>query len=473
MGLSFEEQQLWDLLEESEGVEALLEFVPLMSPWLKAPQHLRPLADIFYRAETTGYIRALTSVPPQHGKTTSILHFIVHFLKKHPDKTVGYVSYASTFAESKSKECRDIAERAGLKIRDDFSSAREWRLEEGGGFLAAGVGGPLTGYRVDFLVIDDIVKNRETAESPTFQQIAIDWAKSTGFTRLSKDASVIVNMTRWTDGDLIGRLPTETETLWEKVNLPAISADGTALWEEVKPLEFLQAQKRLVGPYNWAALFEGNPQPRGGALFREPTYYRLANVAGARFAIACDPAATAKTSADYSAIVVVCAQGDGLDQVVDVVDAWRGQVEIPQLVAKLREVQLKWGCPIYVEAQGGFKAVPQLLRIVGGRSRGDDPRDPLRIVELPALGDKFTRALPVSAAWNDKRVRLPEPSPNAPWLKDFIDEVCKFTGKGDRKDDQVDALSHAFRAIDRRGIAIERGVRTPNYLSSVPNFPKF
>src|SRR5204862_133625 len=95
------------------------------------------------------------------------------------------------------------------------------------------------------------------------------------------------------------------------------------------------------------------------------------------------------------------------------------------------------GAPIAVEAVGGFKAVPQMLRNLDKR---------LHVIEAPTLGDKFTRALPVSAAWNDPdggRVRVPQ---EADWLNDFLNEVEKFTGVKDAKDDQVDALAHAYNA---------------------------
>jgi hypothetical protein len=50
----------------------------------------------------------------------------------------------------------------------------------------------------------------------------------------------------------------------------------------------------------------------------------------------------------------------------------------------------------------------------------------------------------VSAAWNAGKVLLPR---NSKWLDAFVAEVCGFTGVGDRRDDQVDALASAFARI--------------------------
>lgn len=267
---------------------------------------------------------------------------------------------------------------------------------------------------------------------------------------------------------MIGRLQQDSKVDWKVVNLKAIDfVDGEerALWQSEKPLEYLKQLRDsgTIHPYDWAALYEGSPQPRGGALFGEPDRYDVIpmdanNVKGWRFAIACDPAATAKDSADHSAIVVAGATGEGADQRAYVLDVWRGQVEIPVLVEKLRQFQSRWRCPVWIEAVGGFKAVPQMLRMVGAASK-ESGTEALRVCETPGRGDKFTKALPVSAAWGDKRVLIPRNTDEHPWVRDFLAEVTRFTGKGDAHDDQVDALGIAFDAVDRRVNAIERGVR--------------
>ena len=113
------------------------------------------------------------------------------------------------------------------------------------------------------------------------------------------------------------------------------------------------------------------------------------------------------------------------------------QVEVPALARELRGLQLAWGCPVGVEAVGGFKAVPQMLRQI---DRG------LRVIELQPRGSKFTRAQTAVAAWNDGRIRVPL---QAPWVAPFLREVQAFTGVGDEHDDQVDALAHVVQMFER------------------------
>ena len=62
--------------------------------------------------------------------------------------------------------------------------------------MTVGVGGPFTGYGFDLLIIDDPVKNREEANSPTQRQHLWDWWRSTARTRLEPGGSIIVVTTR-------------------------------------------------------------------------------------------------------------------------------------------------------------------------------------------------------------------------------------------------------------------------------------
>jgi len=62
-------------------------------------------------------------------------------------------------------------------------------------------------------------------------------------------------------------------------------------------------------------------------------------------------------------------------------------------------------------------------------------------------GDKFIRAQATSAAWKRGEIMLPGEDVEATdpeWLDDFVGEVTDFSGKGDRHDDQVDALVAAY-----------------------------
>lgn len=376
---------------------------------------------------------------PTHN-TELILHAIAWYLQRHPEHTVAYVSYSGDVAGGKSVHARDIALASGVQLRGDQWRANEWRTVQGGGVLATGIGGALTSFGANLVIVDDPIKNREEAESPTQRQSVWDWFTSTAMTRVTPKGSVIVVHTRWHPDDLIGRLAKKGG--WTVINLPAEdTTTGQWLWPEGGwTKEVLSARRTEIGEYDWWALFQGEPRPRGGRLFEEPEYYDKPVLLGSRIFIACDPAATAGTHSDYSVIIVgACWLGPDKLPRIDILDVHRVQVEIPRLVQTLLWYQGQWRAPIGVEAVAGFKAVPQTLR---QQAKG------VRILDIPAVKDKFTRALPVSAAWNgstampgSKRIRLPR---NAAWLGPFLDEIHSFTGIADDRDDQVDALAHLY-----------------------------
>ncbi len=461
MSLSPDQIELWRHLETLDKSGSILANMELLSPVQRGgiktirPQHLSPIVDALWRGETHGGVRLCVSVPPRHGKTELLKHFVPWYLTRHPQSTVAYLMHTARLAERKSGEIRDLAVKAGLHLRKDSKAKTAWQLLEGGGLDAMGVGASPTGLGFNWIIVDDPIKSREDAESATIRDKVFEWMKADVFTRLEPGGNIVVCHTRWHDGDPIGRLTGGVNEEdgggdWDYVNLPAIIEEPgnvRSLWPEQWPLEALEERRREVGPYNWASMYQGQPRPRGGRLFNEPGRYVAADLNGARIAIACDPAATEKTTADHSVICVMAAKGIGLEQKAYVLDIWRGQVQVPQLVQQLIMIQKRWQCPIHVEAVGGFKAVPQMLRQI-------DPG--LKVVEISgAIGDKFTRAQPCSAAWNDGRVLIPLKV--EPWLPAFMREVQAFTGVKDIHDDQVDAMCHAFNAVNRRAAPIRRG----------------
>jgi predicted phage terminase large subunit-like protein len=161
--------------------------------------------------------------------------------------------------------------------------------------------------------------------------------------------------------------------------------------------------------------------------------------AGKRGVIAIDPAATAKTSGDYSVLLVCAMEGFGIRSRMWIVDCVRVQEETPKVVVIAARLQRQYRLMIACETVGNMRAVPQSLRYMDAS---------LRVMDIEIGGkDKFTRAQAVSGAWNDGRVLVPI---DAPWADALIDEHKKFTGTGiDAHDDQVDADAHGWNVLYR------------------------
>lgn len=361
----------------------------------------------------------------------------------NPRKWLVYASYSGGIAERRTRQIKELYELAGGLVRADERSGSYWRTAAGGGCIAAAPGTALTGMGGDLVVLDDIYRNREEAESLTIREGVWDWFTSTLTTRVEPGGSIIVISTRWHVDDLIGRLIADG---WPFLNLTAIAEPGDvlgrqpgeALWPERWSTALLEERRRSVGEYDWWSLFMGRPRPRGGALFGDATTYDWPNLEEGRVVVVCDPAMTARSRADYTAIVVALGWRDPTTRLpcMDVLEVHRMQQEFPAVVDRLAQLQETWRVPVWVESVGGLKAAIQMVR---------RQRPGLKIHELQATADKFTRSLPSAAAWNDGRIRLPQQG--AKWLPAFLAEMGAFTGSGDARDDQVDALAHAFAIV--------------------------
>lgn len=423
---------------------SLLDFVPRVTPRWQRPEHLARVAELFERARRGERVRALVSAPPRHGKTELVLHSIPWYLAGRQTDTVAYVAYGAQFAHGKSRFARAYAREAGFQFSPDFDTIAEWRNQRGGGCIATGIDGPLTGKGCNLLIVDDPHKDRVEAESPHARDLVEEWFRGTGLTRLEPEGSVIVFQQRWVSDDLIGRLEAANEG-WEYINLPAIydpetgeqdDEDGVPLWPERWSREALLALKLEVGEYNWASQYGGNPRPRGGRVYqRDPVRYVDPRLDDALLVLSVDGAGTEDTRADFTAAVAQAIRGHGHTQTSDILEVWQDRLIPEHSAPKLYEFQQRHHGALHIEATRDGKAIAKALLAI-------EPNLDIRLV--PVVGDKFIRAQSSAAAWNQGRVRVPA---HAPWLTDFLAQVGRFTGVGSTKDDMVDAFTLGWNLV--------------------------
>lgn len=449
-----EQLELLANLEQLVGGESAFDFIKRVWPNEPCPRHLLPVLEAVERARVMP-IRLCISVGPGHAKTTILLRLLVWWLSKSPADQCAYVTYSNGQANDKSGLAREFAEMNGIRLSNE--AVGHWHTMYRGGLIAAGARGKLTGQRVPGLVIyDDPYKDEFEARSATLNNQVKERFKAIAFTRL-QGGSIIVLHTRWSEDDLIGWLTKDLG--WDYINIPTVceaqhdilgrTMDEVA-WPEKYPYKrctvpcahdgHLEEIRETIGEHLWAAMYQGRPRPIGRQVFHEPGRFKLSEFSwvGKRGVIAIDPAATAKTSSDWSVLAVCAMDGFGAKSQMYVYDLIRTQCEIPDLVQQARNLQLRYRLMIACEAIGGFKAVPQSLRRMDASLRVFDI--------LIGTKDKLTRALPVSAAWNQSRVLVPL---EAPWADRFIEEHRLFTGAGDKHDDQVDATAHAWNVLYR------------------------
>ena len=427
--------------------EGINEFIPRISRGYTAPRHLSALVEELERSQREP-VRVVCHAPPRHAKTETVLHAIAWMLRANPKEVCGYATYGADLSYSKSRVARGLARTAGVELAGDAQGVKEWRTTAGGGLLATGVGGPFTGFGVNKLFVDDPFKNRIDAESAVKRRNLIDWWQDVAFTRLEPGGSAFVFATRWHPDDLSGHLIRQG---WKYIRLPAIDDNGAALWPERYDVNALNDRRRTVGEYTWASLFQGLPRPRGGTVFNaEPKLYTadalaeiLKRPGGWRKAIGLDFAYSKKTSADHSAAVLglgVTVEGKRLTYVLDCRRRQVVQPEFAKEVAALQAAHPGASAMAYVSAiekHAGGGGIEAFFRGLGAR-----------ITANIAAGDKFTRAQPYAAGWNDGRVLLPADVDHDSWVNVFLAEHLSFTGSDDAEDDQIDAGAAMFDQLN-------------------------
>jgi phage terminase large subunit-like protein len=438
--------------------------VPQVSPTYAAPHHLAPLIAELERAEREP-VRCLVSVPPRHAKTETFLHAIAFWLRRDPSVVCGYTSYADRIAWSKSGAAREYARRAGVELDRSQNAKAEWRTTAGGGLLATGAGGPLTGFGVHRLIIDDPHKNRREAESATIRTHIHEWATSTAFTRLEPGGSVFVVHTRWHPDDLIGRLSKNDGVPWKIINLQAINDQGVALWPGRWGVADLQRRRAEVGEYDWASLYQGEPRPRGGAVFGDLKLYQPDHVEGdatkwvaglprlpkrLKVFIGLDFAYTAKTSSDTNVAVALGRDMSAPLPTFYVLEVLRMQAAPEAFAKALGAMSVRHnGASMHAYVSGTELGNVRLMKAVGG----------VTIHTRPAIGDKFVRAQPTAATANAGRLLVP--ANGGPTIDKFSSVLAAFTGLNDPEDDDVDALGAAHDAAMRPPGTVTSGSLEP------------
>jgi predicted phage terminase large subunit-like protein len=419
--------------------EPLLDFIPRVSKGYESPRHLKPYVDVLERA-VGGNLRTGLAAPPQHCKTTTAEHAFVQWLQKYPHLRFAYATYNQTRADEVSNHARYIAEAAGLELAKG-TTKRQWWTPQGGGLKWTSIGGSLTGYAVDgVLVVDDPCSGRKDAESAVKRQAFKDWWTSTGEPRLHPGASALIMATRYHPDDPTGFLLKDYG--FQYINLKAIAENdcpegdnrqpGEALWPDKRPLATLEA-RRVTNPWNFAGMYQGEPRPRGGKVFNEPARYDPESLParGYRVAYGVDLAYSSKTSADWS----VCVELWEHDGYVYVVGLDRHQVDAPSFTLTLKAKQANRRAGFFWYAAGVEKGAGSFIQAKG---------IPLNVMD-PEGRDKYTRAIACAEAWNAGKVLVPDTDDD--WVHTFVDEVCNFTGIKDANDDQVDALVAGFDGL--------------------------
>ena len=187
--------------DRDPALDDLLAFTARTFPrYRPAPHHL--IAERLMAVERGEIDRLIVTMPPRHGKTQlASIQFPAWYLGRNPDKRVIGTSYAALLAYRISRQAHNLLQLQSwpfeVGLADDLANLQSWDISRRhGGYLAAGVGGPITGSGANLLSIGDPIKNQEEADSATYRENVWDWYTATAYTRLEEGDAIIVIQTR-------------------------------------------------------------------------------------------------------------------------------------------------------------------------------------------------------------------------------------------------------------------------------------
>jgi predicted phage terminase large subunit-like protein len=435
-------------------------FVKQANPRFEFYKHCELLADVLEKVASGEIKRLMVFLPPRHSKSELVSRlFAAYYLKKNPTHFVGLNSYAAELAFTLSAAARENFIKCGGDVKTNTSAKNHWETTEGGGFWAAGVGGPITGKGFHLGIIDDPIKNAEDANSKVIRDKQKEWFSSTFYTREEPNAAIILIQTRWNEDDLAGWLLSEEENEetngdgvehWHIVNLPAFAEDsrtfpetctvepdfrdkGQALCPERYDEQKL-LKKKAKGAHSFEALYQQNPTPREG-LFFHVTELQIVDAvpAGGLRVRGWDKGAT-QDDGDYTAGVKILMANDGLFYIEN---ALRGQWNTANRDKQIKQTAELDGRPCKQKGEqepgsGGKESADNFIKLLSGFSVSTER----------STTDKQERADPFSSQVNAGNVRLVR----GPWNADYIEELRTFPNGS--HDDQVDASSLAFNELN-------------------------
>ena len=286
-------------------------FARYMKPQLDMTNFHKVYYEILDRFAKGEIRKLIVSVSPQCGKSEGSSRLLPAFLLGlNPDLKIVIGSYNADQAKSFNRDVQRIVNSEAYKATfpDTYFNNGKLRMDNvylcnsevsepvgHSGFVrAVGRNGALTGKAVDILILDDVYKDYNEANSPIIREQAFKWYSTVCRTRLHNDSQELIVFTRWHEDDLIGRIEQSGEPIielktwaqlkdipfgaWVYINFPALKVgepteldprqEGEALWEKKHSKKKLLAT-RALDPVMFECLYQGNPSSAESRLYGE------------------------------------------------------------------------------------------------------------------------------------------------------------------------------------------------------------
>lgn len=467
--------------------------------------HLEAISNGIQFDDGGYYNRLLINVPP--GTMKSLLTNVFWPAWEWGPRNMPHLRYVCT-SHSQNLAVRDSTKMRRL-IQSDWYQAR-WgdRVRLAGdqnaktkfentatGFREAVAFESMTGVRGDRVIIDD-PHSVDGASSEAMRESTIETFLEAIPSRLTNPvkSAIVVIMQRLHEEDVSGVI-LDRGLGYDHIMLPMRYDPGRAaptllgfedpredegelLFPERFPLEVVERDEAVMGPYATAGQFQQSPEPRGGGvikrewwqLWEQPSYPPFDYIIAA-----IDTAYTTKAENDPSAMTVwgIWSGGDQAAQITRaptsegemiavlnrtyseerpramLMHAWQDRLELHELVEKVQETMGRYGVDkLLVENKAsGYSVAQEIRRLYGYEDFA------VQLVD-PKGNDKLARLFSIQHLFAEGLIYAPERS----WADMVINQAAQFPKA--KHDDLVDTISLALRYLRDTGLLIRGAEHT-------------
>lgn len=358
------------------------------TPLLEAWYH-ELLCNALMRVASGEVTRLIINIPPAYGKTEfAVRLFVSWFLGNAPKKRVIYTSYSDDLATKTPAEVKGlIVSKAYNKVFSNMSlgrktSDKEWYLESNGGMFSTTVGGGITGFHGNIVIIDDPMKAIEKNSKAT-RDLVKNFYKGSITSRLRKDdpnSAIIVIMQRLHEDDLVGYLLEEEEDIWTHINLTGIEDEPRVYdffdyhYERAahEPLNVhfegvaqLERQKKVMHE-DWYSQYMQDPQTVETGYVTDRDFIAVATweLSEDNKCISIDPAQSIKETSDNRAISLVgVSENEEKIEIFNIYGTWFGKWDNNEFIKQIIQVMSdNPNVPVFMESSGGGILTEQYLK---------------------------------------------------------------------------------------------------------------
>lgn len=458
--------------------DCFLAFADLMkNGGLKVVEFHEIIGSGFEDLANRRYQRLIISCPPRSGKSMLATMFIAWLLGRDQQTQHIVASYGKELSNKFYKETLSMLKTPAFRRIfpewKGFSPDSKYDMIGGGYILPTSVGGVLTGFTagttnmdspgVGSMVIDDPLKSSDSKQA---LETLESWWQEQASTRRTNHWCQLVIATRFHERDLHGVLmdkdglynPDSNSMGWRWINIAGLCEDpsndplerqvGESHWPSnpAFTVSMLRSQKRTMGSFKFAALYQGVPVAAEGQIVKSSWIELVEEKDCPELDVVWFGVDCAFSEKEFGDETAICVAGISLrdPSTVYIKEIIKGRWSFPDLVDTVKKSYVRHGARVLcIEKAAAGQSLIQVLK--------REARIPVE--EMKPLKSKTIRLQAVCPLLENGRVKII----NGPWVDIFIKEVTAFPFV--RHDDSTDAFAWALTYYALKLDAVDRGLQ--------------